>query len=63
METEAYMRLYDPRVFPLFNKQVKEQQEQFYVSLESIYVENTENEQKLHCFTSHDESTLNLKEL
>lgn len=63
IETEAYMRLYDPRVFPLFNKQVKQKQEQFYSPLESVYVENPQNEQELLLYRQDNETTLNLKEL
>ena len=63
IETEAYMRLYDPRVFPLFNKQVKQKQKQFYSPLKSIYVENPQNEEELLFYSQYKETILNLKEL
>ena len=61
VETKAYMRLYDPRVFPLFVKQVNKTE--FYSPLESVYVENSKNEEELFLYEHDKESILNLKEL
>jgi len=62
IEVEAYMRLYDPRVFPRFVKKLKDYRASFFLNIESIYIENKMNEDELLKFKVEKEIVLKLTE-
>lgn len=62
MEVEAYVRLYDPRVFPRFVKKLKEYRASFFTNIETIYVENKKSAKELLAFNVNQEEVLTLTE-
>ena len=62
METKAYVRLYDPRVFPNFLKSL-ENSSSFFSNIQTLYVEDKQNQKYLKVFTSKDETVIELEEV
>jgi len=60
MEVEAYVRLYDPRVFPRFIKKLKTNRALFFINIQSIYVENKKNANELLEFKLEREEVITL---
>ena len=61
METKAYVRLYDPRVFPNFLKSL-ENISSFFSNIQTLYVEDKQNQKLLKVFTIKDETVIDLEE-
>jgi len=62
IEAEAYMRLYDPRVFPRFIKKLKDYRSSFFLNIETIYVENKKEQNELLAFKVEEEKVISLVE-
>jgi len=62
IETETYVRLYDPRVFPRFINKLKDYRSSFFLNIEIIYVENKMNSNELLVFRIETEEVLKLTE-
>jgi len=62
MEAKAYMRLYDPRVFPRFIKKLKDYRSSFFLNIETIYVENKKEQNELLAFKAEHERVISLVE-
>jgi hypothetical protein len=62
IEVEAYMRLYDPRVFPRFIKKLKDYRSSFFLNIETIYVENKKEQNELVAFKVEEEKVISLVE-
>jgi len=61
-ETKAYVRLYDPRVFPDFLKSL-EDVNSFFSNIQTLYVEDKHNPKLLKVFITKDETVIELEEL
>jgi len=62
MLTKAYVRLYDPRVFPNFLKSL-EDVNSFFSNIQTLYVEDKENAKMLKKFSNENENTIDLEEV
>ena len=61
MESKAYVRLYDPRVFFYFMHNL-ENKVSFFESIQTIYVENKDDSKFLEYITIDNEDRINLEE-
>jgi hypothetical protein len=60
METETYVRLYDPRVFPRFINKLKDDRGSFFLNIEAVYVENKKSADELLKFQGEQEEVISL---